>query len=220
MAPGNDEENAISALTGFSLNHLLDDLSLPAGAASGLANQLGISGMPNLNSGQIYNDKWDEDGAVGVGQGKDWEDEIDQEMQGELDDDDAQVKQEVRSPDGLQRKQKRIRVVKRLVERPKTVYERFPAFEKDKTLDFTELFKGYTVPKSRLAKRYFQGEREISRNECCWLMILSDLKLKRCIRVRRRHLEVIWKLWLEMQSVRSRISVSRMSFHLATSSKI
>jgi len=150
-----EENDAISALTGFSLNHLLGDLSLPAGA--GLANQLGISGIPTLSSGQIYSNKWDEEGAVGPDQGQDWEDEIDREMQEEgLED--AFVKQEVRSPEGMRPKQKRFRVIKRLVERPKSVYERFPAFEKDKILDFSELFKGHTVHKSRLAKRPFHGK--------------------------------------------------------------
>jgi hypothetical protein len=150
-----EENDAISALTGLSLNHLLGGLSLPAG--DGLANQLGISGIPTLNSGQIYNDQWDGD-AVGLDQGKDWETEIDREMQDEDESDDAYVKQEMQSPNGIQTKQRRVRVVKRLVERPKSVYERFPAFEKDKTLDFSELFKGYTVRKSRLAKRPFHGK--------------------------------------------------------------
>ncbi|RDB29477.1 putative transcription initiation factor TFIID subunit [Hypsizygus marmoreus] len=151
-----DENDAISALTGFSLNHLLTGLSLPAG--TGLANQLGISGIPSLNPSQIYSEKWDEEGAVGPDQGQDWEEEIDREMREEEESDDALVKQEVQSPDGMRHKQKRVRVVKRLVERSKSVYERFPAFEKDKILDFSELFKGYTVRKSRLAKRPFHVE--------------------------------------------------------------
>ncbi|KAF9460125.1 TAF1 transcription initiation factor TFIID subunit TAF1 [Collybia nuda] len=151
-----DENDAISALTGFSLNHILDGLSLPAG--TGLSNQLGITGIPALNSGQIYNDKWDEEDAVGLDQGKDWEAEIDREMQEEEESDEAPVKLELHSPNGIQQKQKRIRTVKKLVERPKSVYERFPAFEKDRVLDFSELFKGYTARKSRLTKRPFQVE--------------------------------------------------------------
>lgn len=65
------------------------------------------------------------------------------------------IKMEVDSPREIRQKQKRVRVVKRLVERPKTVYERFPAFEKDKVLDFSELFKGYTGKKTRLVKKPF-----------------------------------------------------------------
>jgi len=149
-----DENDAISALTGFSINHILGDLSLPAG--DGLTNRLGISGLPTLNSSQIYSNKWDEDDIVGPEQGQDWEDEIDREMREEEESDGASVKQEVYSP-GIRRKERRTRIVKRLVERPKTVYERFPAFEKDRTLDFSELFKGYTVRKSRLSKRPYQG---------------------------------------------------------------
>ncbi|PPQ71123.1 hypothetical protein CVT24_009859 [Panaeolus cyanescens] len=153
---GRDENDVISALTGFSINHVLDDLALPSGA--NLSNQLGISGLPTLSSGQIYNEKWDDEDAVGLDQGQDWEDEIDREMREEEESDRASVKQELRSPDGLQKKQRRVRIVKRLVERPKTVYERFPAFEKDSILDFSELFKGYTVRKSRLSKRPYQVE--------------------------------------------------------------
>lgn len=149
-----DENDAISALTGFSINHVLGGLSLPSG--SGLTNQLGISGLASLNEQQIYSEKWDDDGAVGADQGQDWEDEIDREMR-EEGDDDTFVKQEAMSP-GVRKKEKRTRVVKRLVERPKSVYERFPAFEKDRILDFSELFKGYTVRKSRLSKRPYQGE--------------------------------------------------------------
>ena len=164
-----EENDAISALTGLSLNHLLDGLSLPAG--DGLANQLGISGIPSLNPGQIYSDKWDEEDVVGLDQGKDWETEIDIEMQDEDEPDDAFVKQEIYSPNGMQTKRRRIRVVKRLVERPKSVYERFPAFKRDKILDFSELFKGYTVRKSRLAKRPFHGE--FSRSSPCSMLVHS-----------------------------------------------
>jgi transcription initiation factor TFIID subunit 1, fungi type len=149
-----DENEAISALTGFSLNHILTDLSLPSG--SGLSNQLGITGNPSLNPSQIYGDKWDDEGAVGPGQGEDWEDEVDKELEDE-EDVELPVKMEVDSPGPVRRKQRRVRVVKRLVERPKTVYERFPAFEKDKVLDFSELFKGYTGKKSRLVKKPFNG---------------------------------------------------------------
>lgn len=156
MADNKDESDAISALTGFSLNHLLDGMSLPSG--SGLSNQLGISGLPSLNSGQIYNESYDEDDeAIGNDQGEDWESQIDQEMQDE-DMEAPAVKTELRSPDAIRQKQRRVRIVKRLVERPKSVYERFPAFQKDKILDFSELFKGYTVNKSRLAKRPFHSE--------------------------------------------------------------
>jgi transcription initiation factor TFIID subunit 1 len=147
-----DENEAISALTGFSLNHILTDLSLPSG--SGLSNQLGISGNPSLNSSQIYSDKWDEDGAVGPGLGEDWEDEVDRELEAE-EFVESPVKMKLDSPEAGRQKKKRVRVVKRLIERPKTVYERFPAFEKDRILDFSELFKGYTGKKSRLVKKPF-----------------------------------------------------------------
>jgi len=145
-----DESDAISALTGFSLDHVLSGLSLPSG--SGLSNQLGISGLPSLSSNQIYSEKWDEDGAVGAGEGEDYEDEVDREIE-EEEDEVTPVKQEVVSPLTNLLKERRVRIVKRLVERPKSVYERFPSFDKDKILDFTELLKGYAVKKPRVVKR-------------------------------------------------------------------
>ncbi|KJA25821.1 hypothetical protein HYPSUDRAFT_85120 [Hypholoma sublateritium FD-334 SS-4] len=151
-----EENDAISALTGFSISHVLGGLELPSGDS--LTNRLGISGIPTLNQSQIYSENWDEDDIVGPEQGQDWEDEIDREMREEEESDGQSIKQEVHSPTGIRQKQKRVRVVKRLVERPKTVYERFPAFEKDKVLDFSELFKGYAVRKSRLSKRPYQVE--------------------------------------------------------------
>ena len=156
------QDDAVSALTGFSLDHVLSDLSIPS---TGLSNQLGISGIPPLSSSQIYNDKWDVDeGAVGAGEGEDFEDEVDREMK-EEDEEDEPVKMEAVSP-VAPFKQRRVRVIRRLVERPKTVYERFPSFERNKVLDFTELFQGFAVKKSRVVKRPLQ---------CAYFYILSLL---------------------------------------------
>ena len=153
-----DENAAISALTGFSLNHILDNLQLPSG--NNLSNQLGISGIPTLSSKQIYNDKWDDEEVIGADEGQDWEDEVNRELENEeLPDETATyVKTEVQSPLAF-RKEKKKKIVKRLVERPKSVYERFPAFEQGKILDFTELFKGQTVKKSRIVKKPLIGAK-------------------------------------------------------------
>lgn len=146
------QDDAVSALTGFSLDHVLSDLSIPS---TGLSNKLGISGIPTLSSSQIYNEKWDQDdGAVGAGEGEDFEDEVDRELKEEEEEDDP-VKMESMSP-LAPFKPRRVRVVRRLVERPRTVYERFPSFEKNKVLDFTELFQGFAVKKSRVVKRPIQ----------------------------------------------------------------
>ncbi|KAJ3721624.1 TAF1 transcription initiation factor TFIID subunit TAF1 [Lentinula raphanica] len=153
----NEENAAISALTGFSLGNILGDLNV---TPESLNNQLGISGIPALSSNQIYNENYDED-AVGLDQGDDWEAQIDIEMAQEKDD---VVKMEVDSP-ALKQKQKRTKIVKRLIERPKSVYERFPAFEKNKVLDFSELFKGYTARKSRVGKRQFAVETTYPRKK-------------------------------------------------------
>ncbi|THH33447.1 hypothetical protein EUX98_g765 [Antrodiella citrinella] len=152
---GQDETDVINTLTGFSLDNVLTGLDLPAGP--GLNNQLGISGLPSFSASQIYSDRWEDPDAVGPGEGQDWEDEVDRELEDESDGD-AEVKMEIESPKHVGRTEKRKKIVRRLVERPKTVYERFPTFEKDKVLDFTELFKGRTVFKSRIVKRPFYPE--------------------------------------------------------------
>jgi hypothetical protein len=147
------QDDAVSALTGFSLDHVLSDLSIPS---TGLSNKLGISGIPTLSSSQIYNEKWkQDDGAVGAGEGEDFEDEVDRELK-EEEEEDEPVKMEFMSPLAPFKQPRRVRVVRRLVERPRTVYERFPSFEKNKVLDFTELFQGFAVKKSRVVKRPIQ----------------------------------------------------------------
>lgn len=91
---------------------------------------------------------------VGRGAGKDYEDEVDAELKDDHEDFDVKMEEE----DALEeRRPKRIKLVTRLVERPKTVYERFPAFEKGKVLDFTELLKGVSIHKTRISKRPFHG---------------------------------------------------------------
>ncbi|KAF7307124.1 DUF3591 domain-containing protein [Mycena indigotica] len=146
-----EENEAISALTGFSLSSILGDL-VPS--SSSITNRLGL-GTSLLSASQIYGDQFGtDDGAVGHGQGDDWEDQIDREMEGEVDEELPLVKAEPQSPTALKPK-RRVKIVKRLVERPKTVYERFPAYDPNRVLDFTELFKGYTGQKSRLTKRPF-----------------------------------------------------------------
>lgn len=149
-----EENEAISALTGFSLTNILGDL-IPS--STSLTNRLGLSGTSALNAAQIYGDKWDDDAdAVGRDQGEDWEDQIDKEME-EEGEEDVLVKAEPQSPGAL-KPERRVKIIKRLVERPKSVYERFPSFEQNKILDFSDLFKGYTVQKSRLSKRPFHSE--------------------------------------------------------------
>ena len=126
-----------------------------------LSNRLGISGVPTLSKDQIYSERWEEEEeAIGPGEGQDWEDEVDRERE-EEEDEGAHVKMEAESP-RIGRRERKMKIVRRLVERPKTVYERFPTFERDKVLDFTELFKGYTVQKSRISKRPLQRKPDPS----------------------------------------------------------
>jgi transcription initiation factor TFIID subunit 1, fungi type len=154
-----EESEAISTLTGFSLDQVLTNLQLPSG--SGLNSRLGLSTNLPLNARQIFQETWSGEGGLGSGQGQDWEDEVDRELKEEGLSDEDITGEETQSLEGVRHKEKKVRIIKRLVERPKTVYERFPAFEKDKVLDFTELFKGYTVKKSRLSKKPFHGVSSI-----------------------------------------------------------
>ncbi|PCH34054.1 atypical/TAF1 protein kinase [Wolfiporia cocos MD-104 SS10] len=157
MAEAQDENDVISALTGFSLDNVLSGLNIQTGPGA-LSDRLGLSGATTFTATQIYNDTWDDPDAVGPGEGEDFEDEVNRELEEEGSDKDALVKTEIESPKQLGTKEKRKRVIRRQVERPKTVYERFPTFEKDKVLNFTELFKGFTVQRSRISKRPFHVE--------------------------------------------------------------
>lgn len=144
-----DESQAMLSLTGFGLDHVLKGLNLPN--TSNLGSQLGISGLSGLSWGD----------SLYSGQGDDWEDEVDAEVRREEDireDDASAVKVEEPTPPSVQEPKRKTRIVKKLVERPKTVYERFPTFERGKILDFSELFKGLAVKKSRITKKPFNGE--------------------------------------------------------------
>ena len=108
MSGAQDENDIISGITGFSLNHVLSGLDLPSGP--GLSNQLGISGLPSLNERELFNDRWDDPDAVGPGEGEDWEDEVDKELEEEESEDEAAVKQEAMSPGMFRPKEKKKRI--------------------------------------------------------------------------------------------------------------
>ncbi|KAF8516697.1 TAF1 transcription initiation factor TFIID subunit TAF1 [Hysterangium stoloniferum] len=147
MSQNKDENQALSSLTGFGLDHVLKGLNLPS--TSSLGGQLG-SGLGGFS--------WEQN--IYSGQGDDWEDEVDAEVRREEDireEDGPAVKLEEANLE-VSQPTRRTRIVKKLIERPKTVYERFPTFEKDKILDFSELFKGFAVKKSRITKKPFNVE--------------------------------------------------------------
>ncbi|KAF8488534.1 hypothetical protein JB92DRAFT_3016567 [Gautieria morchelliformis] len=143
------ESHAMSSLTGLGLDHVLQGLNLPS--TSNLGSQLGIPGLSGLSWGD----------SLYSGQGNDWEDEVDAEVRREEDiheDDTSAVKMQVSTPPSPEQSKRKTRIVKKLVERPKTVHERFPTFEKGKVLDFSELFKGLAVKKSGITKKPFNVE--------------------------------------------------------------
>lgn len=126
---------------------MLRGLNLPG---AGSLAQLGLPGLSTWEN-NIYS-----------GQGEDWEDEVDAEVRREKDvvDEEPAVGQDQekeRDEEAVHQKKVKTRTVNKLVERPKTVYERFPTFATDKVLDFTELFKGFAVKKSRITRKPFNG---------------------------------------------------------------
>ncbi|KZS95904.1 hypothetical protein SISNIDRAFT_483323 [Sistotremastrum niveocremeum HHB9708] len=153
-----EETRAVSALTGLGLDHFLSDAGLPS--ANVYANQLGIAGLPSLTSNEIYNENFDEDedeDAIGADVGEDMEEDVEPETDMDTSTNGVQANAyaSTATREDEQRKVKKTRLVKRMVEKPKTVYERFPTFQPGKVLDFSELFKGFTVRKSRVSKRPF-----------------------------------------------------------------
>lgn len=179
----NDENVAVSALTGLSLNHLLEDFGGIQGG-SGLTNRLGIVGIPSLDSKQIYNDRFDDDDAVGPELGEDWEAQVDRELMEEGGGDEFLNESAQDVQRGKKEKQKKVKVIKKMVEKPKSVYERFPAFRQDEVLDFSELFKGYTVRKSRLVKRPFHSE--LFALVCARYGVLNQFRIVETVYPRKR----------------------------------
>ncbi|CEL52987.1 transcription initiation factor TFIID subunit D1 [Rhizoctonia solani AG-1 IB] len=157
--PQHSEDDVIKSLTNGEVN--VNSL----GTFSALG--LDFSGGLGLDLGQSFDPSWAyEDGAVGTGQGDDWEDTVDQEI-GDEDEPMDDVKEEIASP-GLfspaaSPKPPRRRLVKKtrtiVVERKPTVRDMFPTFNPTGTCDFTELFKGRVPSKSRIHKaRMFRSE--------------------------------------------------------------
>ena len=168
--------------------------------------------MPALDASQIYSERWDEDEeAVGADQGEDYEDEVDRELENEYFDGDV-VKVEAQSPVSM--REKRVRIVKRLIERPRTVYERFPGFEKGRVLDFSDLFKGYTGKKSRITKRPLTGQCDIA--FACDTFVNSP-QSNASIRARGTSPEAFSRLLQAIHSVKTRASVWKKLFPLGAS---
>lgn len=149
------EDDVIKSLTTGEVN----PNALGAFSALGLdfSGGLGLSlGDPSSS----FNPAWAyEDGAVGTGEGDDWEDTVDAEMDGADDD----VKEEAPSPGLFSPAAPRRRLVKKsrtiVIPRKPNVRELFPAFDPNRPCDFTELFRGRVAAKSRINKaRMFRCE--------------------------------------------------------------
>ena len=157
------------------------------GVLKGL-NLPGTSGLGQLGLG-LGSYAWEQN--IYSGQGQDFEDEVDAEVRREADivDEGPAVKEEEASQEGDERLLKRkTRIVKKLVERPKTVYERFPTFSRDKILDFSELFKGFAVKKSRITKKPFNGMSPCSLATLIYIAIVVEIVVPKAKRVARGYL--------------------------------
>ncbi|KAG8711587.1 hypothetical protein FRC09_020515, partial [Ceratobasidium sp. 395] len=157
--PQHSEDDVIKSLTAGEINAG----SLGTFSALGLdfSGGLGLSlGDPSTS----FNPAWAyEDGAVGTGQGDDWEDTVDAEMVDHNDDDDEVKAEAAPSPGLFSPPAPRRRLVTKtrtvVIPRKPNVRDMFPAFDPARPCDFTELFKGRVPGKSRVNKtRMFRSE--------------------------------------------------------------
>ncbi|KAH7107045.1 hypothetical protein BKA62DRAFT_685859 [Auriculariales sp. MPI-PUGE-AT-0066] len=160
-----DTRGALDALTGFDLSGVLEEL----GESSSGLDQMNLGfgrGSNALSRKQIYkdNDNSDDDAdVVHMDTGRDWEVEVDQELERDEPQPFAPMRplsapqQPAPPPQGTKRK--KTIIVRRPVERQKSVYELYPDFEHNGVLQFTKLFRTAPAYKSRLSDaRNFQVE--------------------------------------------------------------
>lgn len=168
-----DEAFDQKAIRGLGLDTVLADLELPSSAS--LGNQLGLSGLNFYTSSRLFAG-FPEEGAIGVGEGDDYEDEVDMEIKKEEEDVDMGTMSPLRpvvatatpsdededdlfGPEPPRKRRKKSKAARKAItERPKDVGELFPTFEPGKILDFTELFKGRAIKKSRVKARPYNGK--------------------------------------------------------------
>ncbi|KAG9120248.1 hypothetical protein FRC07_004344, partial [Ceratobasidium sp. 392] len=155
--PQHSEDDVIKSLTTGEVN--AGTLGTFSALGLDFSGGLGLSlGDPSTS----FNPAWAyEDGAVGTGQGDDWEDTVDAEM-GDGDQDE-EIKAEAASPGLFSPPAPRKRLVKKtrtvVIPRKPNVRDMFPAFDPAQPCDFTELFKGRVPTKSRANKtRMFRSE--------------------------------------------------------------
>ena len=163
-----EESDALADIAGLDLGGVLREMGETSDGLDALLG--GVRGTGVLSRKQIYKDDDDEGGDddgeyIGMERGDDWEDEVDKEIER----DDPQPRgpmqalqlvshqqAQAQQPQGTKRK-KRI-IVRRAVERQKSVYELYPDFEHNGVLQFTKLFHSAPGYKSRISgDRNFQG---------------------------------------------------------------
>ncbi|KAG8986866.1 hypothetical protein FRB90_003723, partial [Tulasnella sp. 427] len=165
-----DEAFDQKAIRGLGLDTVLAALELPSSAS--LGNHLGLSGLDFYTSSRLFAG-FSEEGAIGVGEGDDYEDEVDMEIKKEEEDVDMSAMSPLRpvvatpseygdgdddlfGPEPPRKRRKKAKATQKpIAERPKDVRELFPTFEPGKVLDFTDLFKGRAIKKSRVKVRSY-----------------------------------------------------------------
>jgi hypothetical protein len=154
-----EEDRAVSALSGFGLNQYLAGAGLPTGAHV-YADPLGFSGLMSHATTELHDPDSSEASISPVlaGVGMDLEDALEGDPLELGAEPDEQEQQHHLEGSKRQERPKKMRTKTRMVEKPKTVYERYPSFRPGKVLDFSELFKGYINRKSRVSKRPFHGK--------------------------------------------------------------
>lgn len=173
-----DDDFNPSTLTGLGLDTILADLELPT--SSSLGNQLGLSGLNSFASNRIFSG-FAEDGAIGVGEGDDWEDEVNQDLEREIDGEDVKMgivsppvvqspgeldmpmgdDEDLFGPEPPRKRQRRDKTKSSkgtAPPKPVDVRELYPSFQPGKVLKFTELFKGRALKKSKIKYRPLNGK--------------------------------------------------------------
>jgi transcription initiation factor TFIID subunit 1, fungi type len=146
-------------LSSFGLNQYLAGAGLPTGA-NVFADSLGFSGLVTHATTELHDPDSSEASITPVlaATGVDLEDDLEGdplELGAEVEEI-GQVGERT-----IQKKPKKKMVKTRMVEKPKSVYERYPSFRPGRVLDFSELFKGFINRKSRVSKRPFHGKPQI-----------------------------------------------------------
>ncbi|QRV81090.1 atypical/TAF1 kinase [Ceratobasidium sp. AG-Ba] len=151
--PQHSEDDVIKSLTSGDVN--AGTLGTFSALGLDFSGGLGLSlGDPSSS----FNPAWAyEEGAVGTGEGDDWEDTVDAEIKDEVE---SPAPGDLFSPPPTTPKRRLVKKTRTVViPKEPNVRDLFPAFDPTRPCDFTELFKGRVPSKARINKtRMFRSE--------------------------------------------------------------